>query len=339
MGYLTRALAAAASVTICAVSLGLAPQSAIAASNVTIVVGFGAGGLYHITSQVIAQHMGKYLPGNPTIVVQNKPGSGGLVAANYIANVAPKDGSQLAVLGGGNVLEPLFGSEGAQFDPRKLVWLGTIDTAVNLCAVWHTVPVNNLQDAMKREVIAGSTGRGSRTTTYPSALNATLGTKFKIVAGYPGGNELTNALEKGEVESYCGVSYSALVTRSSDWLRDKKLRFIGQLGYQAIPETPEAPLVLDLMKNQRDKDAMSVLLIDTLIAWPMVAPAGMPKDVETNLRQAYMKTLNDPEFRKEMAKIKFDVNPVAGERLEAEINRIYSLPKDIIQYAKELSGL
>ena len=322
-----------------AIGLGLAPQGVHAAGTMTIVVGFGAGGLYHITSQVIAQHMGKYLPGNPTIVVQNKPGSGGLVAANHIANIAPKDGSQVAVLGGGNVLEPLFGNDGAQFDPRKLVWLGTIDTAVNLCAVWHTVPINSLEDAMKREVIAGSTGRGSRTTTYPSALNATLGTKFKIVAGYPGGQELTVALEKGEVESYCGVSYSALVTRSADWLRDKKLRFIGQLGYQKIPETPEAPLVLDMMKNQRDRDAMSVLLIDTLIAWPMVAPAGMPKEVESNLRQAYMKTMRDPEFLKEMARIKFDVNPIPGEKLEAEIKRIYDLPKDVIQYAKELSGL
>ncbi len=339
MGRFIGAWAMTVPAVLFALGLGFAPQGVHAAGNMTIVVGFGAGGLYHITSQVIAQHMGKYLPGNPTIVVQNKPGSGGLVAANHIANIAPKDGSQVAILGGGNVLEPLFGNDGAQFDPRKLVWLGTIDTAVNLCAVWHTVPINSLEDAMKREVIAGSTGRGSRTTTYPSALNATLGTKFKIVAGYPGGQELTVALEKGEVESYCGVSYSALVTRSADWLRDKKLRFIGQLGYQKIPETPEAPLVLDMMKNQRDRDAMSVLLIDTLIAWPMVAPAGMPKEVESNLRQAYMKTMRDPEFLKEMARIKFDVNPIPGEKLEAEINRIYDLPKNVIQYAKELSGL
>lgn len=321
------------------VGLTVMPIGVKAAQTVTITVGFGAGGLYQITSQAIAQHMGQYLPGHPTVIVQTKPGAGGLLAANYIANVAPKDGSALAVLGGGNVLEPLFGNDAAQFDPRKLVWLGTIDTSVNLCAVWHTVPVNTLDDAMKREVIAGSTGRGSRTTTYPNALNATLGTKFKIVSGYPGGQELTNALERGEIESYCGIAYSALVARSPDWLRDKKLRFIGQLGYHKIPQTPEAPLVLDLMKNQRDRDAMSVLLIDTLISWPMVAPGGMPKDVEANLRQAYMRTLKDPGFLQEMARIKFDVNPVPGEKLEAEINRIYSLPKDVIQYAKELSGL
>jgi tripartite-type tricarboxylate transporter receptor subunit TctC len=322
-----------------AISLAVMPFGVKAAQTVTITVGFGAGGLYQITSQAIAQHMGQYLPGHPTVVVQTKPGAGGLLAANYIANLAPKDGSALAVLGGGNVLEPLFGNEAAQFDPRKLVWLGTIDTAVNLCAVWHTVPVNSLKDAMKREVIAGSTGRGSRTTTYPNALNATLGTKFKIVSGYPGGQELTNALERGEIESYCGIAYSSLVARSPDWLRDKKLRFIGQFGYHTIPQTPEAPLILDLMKNQRDRDAMSVLVIDTLIAWPMVAPGGMPKDAEANLRRAYMQTLKDPGFLQEMARIKFDVNPVPGEKLEAEINRIYSLPKDVIQYAKELSGL
>lgn len=339
MARFTRARRSIGPGLLLAVILTLTPVGVRAAQTVTIVVGFGAGGLYDITSRAIAQHMGKYLPAKPTVIVQNKPGAGGLVAANYIANVAPKDGSTLAVLGGGNVLEPLFGNESAQFDPRKLIWLGTVDTAVNLCAVWHTVPVRSLEDATKREVVAGSTGRGSRTTTYPNALNATLGTKFKIVTGYPGGQDLTAAMEKGEIESFCGVAYSALVARSPDWLRDKKLRFIGQLGYHKIPQTPEAPLVLDLMKNKRDRDAMSMLLIDTLIAWPMVAPGDLPKTTEANLRRAYMETMKDPGFRQDMARIKFNVDPVPGEKLEAEINRIYALPKDVIGYAKKLSGL
>lgn len=322
-----------------AAAVALTPVGARAAQTITITVGFGAGGLYDITARSVAQRMGKYLPDHPTIIVQNKPGAGGLVAANYIANLAPKDGSALAVLGGGNVLEPLFGNEAAQFDPRKLIWLGTIDTAVNLCAIWHDVPVYSLEDAKKREVVAGSTGRGSRTTTYPNALNATLGTKFKVLPGYPGGQAISQAMEKGEVESFCGVAYSALVARSPDWLRDKKLRFIAQFGYQKLPQVPEAPLVLDLMKNKRDRDAMSILVIDTLIAWPTVAPAGIPKATEANLRRAYMETMKDPDFLKDMKRIKFNVDPVPGEKLEAAINRIYALPKDVIGYAKKLSGM
>lgn len=310
-----------------------------AAQTVTITVGFAPGGLYDMTSRSLARVIGEYLPDHPTVIVQNKPGAGGLVAANYIARVAPKDGSALAVIGGGNVIEPLFGNQKAQFDPRKLTWLGTIDTAVNLCAIWHKVPVKSIDDAMKREVVAGSTGRGSRTTTYPTALNTILGTKFKILSGYRGGQEITSAMEKGEVDSYCGVSYSALVTRSADWLRDRKLNFIIQFGYEKDKLFPDVPLVLDLIKNQRERDAMGIILIDTLIAWPMVAPGDLPKDKADALRRAYMATMKDKAFLSDMARIKFNVNPVPGEKLEAEIGKLFNAPKDVIDYAKKLSGL
>lgn len=335
-----RIAAGALALAVCA-AVAAAPGDARAQSSgpVTIVVGFGAGGLYHNTGMLLSRHMGKYLPGNPNVVVKTMPGAGSLIAANHLANVAPKDGSVLGVIGGGTILEPLFGNEKARFDPREIHWIGSLSTAVNLCTVWHESPVETIDDATRHEVVAGSTGRGSRTYTYPTALNNTLGTKFKVIAGYQGLAELHPAMERGEVHSVCGWGWDGVMAQRPDWVRDGKVRFLTQFAQRKHPKLPEVPLVLDLMKTERDRQAMNLLVLDTLVAWPLVAPPGMPESDVAALREAYEKTLADPEFVADATKNRRSIELITGAEIEKAIAEVYETPKDVVQYAREISGL
>lgn len=314
-------------------------QAAAGDKPVTIVVGYGSGGLYHTTSLMLSRHMGRFLPGKPSIIVKPMPGAGSLVATNYIANVAPKDGSVLGMVGGGTVLEPLFGNDKAKFDPRSFGWLGSTSTETNVCAIWHSVPIASLEDAKKRQVIAGSTGRGSRTLSYPNALNEMAGTRFKIVTGYRGGVEITRAMESGEAEAYCGWSWGSIKMRSADWVKDGKLRFLVQFGYEKVRDLPNVPAVLDLLKTDRDRAAMKVLLIDTYIAWPLMTPPGLPRDKVAALRRAYMAVHRDPALLADAARLKIEIAPVSGEDLQNAIAKLYETPKDVVDYARKIAGL
>src|SRR3954447_5074159 len=213
-----------------------------AGKQITIVVGFSTGGTYDVTARLWSRYLGKHLGGNPTVIVGNMPGSGSLVATNHLYNAAPKDGTTLAVIGGGPVLEPPLGNQQAKYDGRLFNWIGGRSRDNFLCAVWHTVPVQTMQDVIKRETVVGSTGPGSRTLSYPKALNELIGTKFKIVTGYPGGNEITLALERGEVEGYCGWAVGSIKQRAPDWIRDGKIRPLVQftLGKGDLPDVPLA---------------------------------------------------------------------------------------------------
>ena len=219
--------------------------------QVTIVVGFTAGGTYDATARLFARHLGKHLPGKPTVIVRNMPGAGSLVATMSLYGSLPKDGTALGVVGGGVVLEPLLGNPQATYDPRRFNWIGGRTRDHFLCLVWHTVPVHTLQDATKRETVMGATGPGSRTMTYPKALNELVGTKFKIVSGYPGGNEITLALERGEVEGYCGWALGSIKTRAPDWLRDGKIRPLAQFTLSKAADLPNVPLASDLAGTDR----------------------------------------------------------------------------------------
>ncbi len=308
---------------------------------VTIVVGFGAGGAYHFTAVMLARHMPKHLPGKPNVIVQTKPGAGSIVATNYLAQVAPKDGTVLGVIGGGVVLEPLFGNEKAKFDPRTISWIGSVSTAVNLCTVWAETGVKSLDDIKAREVVAGSTGRGSRTYSYPAALNALFGTKFKILTGYKGLRQMSPALQKGEVQAICGFSWDGLRAQFPQLLSEKKLNFLAQFALTKgkVKEIAHVPWVQDLVKSQTDKKAVDLLVVDTEIAWPLVAPPGIPAGTLKMLRDAFDKTMKDPEFVAEMTKSKREVDPVPGAEIDKLMAQTFATPKDVIARARDISGL
>ncbi len=270
----TARLAAATAVIITAATSLLSPAVHAAdffqGKQITLIVGFSAGGTYDATARLFARYLGKHLAGNPAIIVRNMPGAGSLIATAQLYNNVPKDGTTLGVIGGGTVLEPLFGNPQATYDPRRFSWIDGRSRDDFLCLVWHTVPVQTIEDVKRRETIVGATGPGSRTLTYPQALNDLIGTKFKIVSGYPGGSEITLALEKGEVEGYCGWALGSIKTRAPDWLRDGTVRPLAQFTLSK-PEIPGVPVASELPANRTGRQAIDLLSADSR---PRLAVAG-----------------------------------------------------------------
>ncbi|MDB5572190.1 MAG: tripartite tricarboxylate transporter family receptor [Hyphomicrobiales bacterium] len=325
--------------------LGLAPAPGSAQAQtaplkeITINVGFGAGGVYHTMSMLLSRHLGKFMPGQPPVVVKTMPGAGSILAANYLYNVAPKDGSALGSIGGGTILEPLFRNAEAKYDPAKFNWIGTTSSETYTCVGWRASPIEKITDATQREMVAGSTGRGSRTYTYASALNDLLGTRIKIVTGYRGMTDIHLAMERGELDSVCGWGYSSIFSQKPDWIRDNKIRILLQFGYAKNPDIPDVPLVLDVLQNDRDRAAMRLMVLDALIAWPLVAPPGVPAERVAELRKAYDTALKEPALLAEAKQLQLVIAPVSGEEIAKAVAETMATPRDVVDHARKLSGL
>jgi tripartite-type tricarboxylate transporter receptor subunit TctC len=305
--------------------------------QVTIVVGFTSAGTYDATARLFARHLGKYLPGKPTVIVRNMPGAGSLVATNSLYSSLPKDGTTLGVIGGGIVLEPLLGNPQATYDPRRLNWIGGRTRDNFLCLVWHTVPVQTLKDVIKRETVVGATGPGSRTLTYPKALNELFGTKFKIVSGYPGGNEITLALERGEVEGYCGWALGSIKTRAPDWIRGGKIRALAQFTL-GKSDLPNVPLATDLADTENGRRAIEFFAADSVLAWPLVAPPDVPAERLSELRSAFDAMMKDPQLLAEAATQGLDIDPVSGSEIAELVNRLYGTPRDVLDLVRKINA-
>ena len=302
--------------------------------QITIVAGFTTGGTYDATARLFARHLGKHLAGNPSVIVRNMPGSGGLVATLYLNNAASKDGTTLGVVGGGVVLEPLLGNPQANYDARRINWIGGRTRDNIVCATWNKVPVRTMADVTKRETLVGASGPGSRTLTHPRAFNELLGTKFKIVAGYPGGNEITLAVERGEIEGYCGWSVGSIVSRASDWLHDGTLTLLAQF----TRDLPNVPVARDLVPTETGKRAIDFLSADVVLAWPLVAPPDLPAERVDELRTAFLAMMKDPELRTEAARLKLEIAPVPGREMQALVEQLYSSPPDVIELLKKINS-
>jgi tripartite-type tricarboxylate transporter receptor subunit TctC len=306
--------------------------------QVTIVVGFTAGGTYDATARLFSRHLGRYLSGNPSIIVRNMPGAGSLVAANTLYNSAPKDGTTLGVIGGGTVLEQVLGNAQATYDPRRFGWIGGRSRESLLCLVWHTVPVSMLQDVTKRETLVGATGPGSRTLTYPRLLNELIGTRFKIVSGYPGGNEITLALERGEVEGYCGWALGSINTRAPDWLREGKIRPLVQFALVKSPDLPEVPLVTEYARNERERQAIEFFAADSVLAWPLMTPPDLPEQRLGELRAAFDAMMQDPQLRAEALAQGLDLDPVSGSEIAELVLRLYRTRADVLDFVRSINA-
>ena len=328
---------------ILAAALSLAASAASAADfyqgkQVTIVVGFSAAGTYDATARLFARHLGKHLAGKPTVIVRNMPGAGSLVATNSLYGSLPKDGTMLGVVGGGTVLEPLLNNPQATYDARRFNWIGGRTPDNFLCLVWHTVPVNALQDVTRRETVVGATGPGSRTLTYPKALNELLATKFKIVSGYPGGNEITLALERGEVEGYCGWALGSIKTRAPEWIRDGKIRPLAQFTLAKSGVLPNVPLATDLASTDNGRRAIEFFAADSVLAWPLVAPPDVPAERVAELRAAFNAMMQDPQLLAEAATQGLDIDPVSGAEIAALVERLYGTPPDVLDLVRKINA-
>jgi tripartite-type tricarboxylate transporter receptor subunit TctC len=310
--------------------LAQAPVGAFAGKTVNLIIGFGPGGGYDIWGRLIASHIGQHIPGNPAVVAQNMPGGGSYRAASYIYIQAPKDGSTFASIARDAALGPLTGQPGALFDATKFSWIGTPATETNVCIAYKSAPVKTARDLLQKELIVGDTGPGTGTHSYPKALNALLGTKFKLVGGYPSSADVFLAMERGELQGIC-ESLDSVKSRRPDWISSGTVAVLFQGGAKANPELPGVPFVVDLAQRAEDKRAIAFLYIGQGIGRPFVAPPGLPPDRLKMLREAFDATMKDPAFIAEAKLRKFDVSPENGAHLQALIDKAYATPHEIIE--------
>ena len=304
--------------------------------TVNLLIGYSVGGGYDLYARLLARHIGQFMPGNPTVLPQSMPGAGSLKAAIYLGSVAPKDGTVFGTFGRTIPLEPLL--HGAHFDPRKLGWLGSITSDVSLCVTWSGSPVKTLDDVLTKNAKFGGQGAGSDPDVYASVLKTMLGANLTVVTGYPGNNELALAMERGEIDGYCGLSYSSLVAAHPDWMRDHKVNIVAQAALEKSPELPDVPMLLDKVTDPKKRAALEMILAAQTMARPYAAPPGLPDDRLAALRDAFQKTVDSAEFRAEAQKLGLDVNPVGYQKAESLIAQIYSYPPDVLALAKQAVG-
>ena len=306
--------------------------------TISLVVSSSPGGGYDALSRVVARHLGKHMPGNPAIVVRNMPGAGGIVATSFINKVAPRDGLTIAGVQNNTPFEPLFGTKEADYDPTKMTWLGTPSVETGLLIVWHSSPIMTLADAQKMEMTAGASGANSTPSFYARLLNELLGTKIKVIAGFPGQNEAYLAMERGEIDSYGVTFWSSLTSTKPTWLPEKKIRILVQYGPEKETDLPDVPFGPDLIKKEEDRLLMEAAYAPLAAGRPFVAPPGLPPERTAALRKAMLDTFKDPEFLAEAAKQQLQVDkPRSGEQIQAQIQRVYEMPTSVAARLRKIA--
>jgi tripartite-type tricarboxylate transporter receptor subunit TctC len=267
-------------------------------------------------------------------VPKNMEGAGSLRLANFLYRVAPHDGSTIGTIGRGIPFDPLLIGQGDAFDAQKFSWIGSANNEVSVCVAMRNSGITKFEDLFTKELTVGGTGASADTDQFPRVLNATLGTHFKIVEGYPGGNDVLLAMERGEVQGRCGWSWSSVKTTRKDWLDDKRMIVLVQLSLTKHPEMPDVPLVTDFAKTDEERAILKLVFARNVMGRPYLAPPNVPADRLAALRQAFMDTMKDKDFLAEAAKSDLEINPVSGEDVEKLVKEVYATPAGIIAKAK-----
>ena len=299
----------------------------LAGKTVRMIIGVGPGGGYDLWGRMVARYMGRHLPGTPTIVPENMPGAGGLTAAAYLYNIAPKDGTVLGIVTSGVPLGPILGQPGAMFDPRKMTWLGTPTTDTNVCIANKGAKVKTFEDLLHEQLIIGDTGPGTDTQIYPKALNALIGTKFKLISGFPSSSDVFLAMERGEVEGIC-ESLQSVTQKRPTWISSGQVKVLFQGGGEPNANV-KAPFILDLARTDDLKAEIKFLYAPQGIGRPFVAPSLDPAAAKM-LQAAFDATMKDPEFIAEAAKEKATLKPRNGAYLSSLIRDLYATPKPLV---------
>ncbi|HWG04280.1 MAG TPA: hypothetical protein VG271_04630 [Beijerinckiaceae bacterium] len=308
----------------------------LAGKTVQLIVGSAAGGLFDVWARAVAPIIGRYLPGNPTAVVQNMPGAGSFVATNYIYNVAPRDGTVIGLIESSAALGPINGATGARFDPTKISWLGTTTTETHVCVAYNSpgLKVNSLKDLYSNQLMVGATDVTANNGAIPRVLNTLLGVKFKIIAGFPSPPDIFLAMERGEIDGVC-LDLSAINGLRPHWIESRKLIALLQGGGE--PALKGVPFVNDLARTPEDSQAMDYLYASMSIGRPFVAPPNLSPETFKMLRDAFDATMKDREFLANAAAQNLDVAPRDGAYLEGIVKRIYATPKPIVDKIVSLS--
>jgi tripartite-type tricarboxylate transporter receptor subunit TctC len=302
--------------------------------TVELQIGYTVGGGYDIYARLIARHLGKHLPGNPTVVPKNMEGAGGMRLANWLYSAAPKDGTVLGAVARAMAFEPLLGNKSAQYDATKFTWIGSANDEVSVCVTWHTSGVATLEEARTKEVVVGANGTGDDTFQFPALLNNLFGTKFKMVTGYPGGTEINLAMERGEVFGRCGFPWSTIKASNAAWVAERKINLLVQFSLAKHADLPNIPLVTDLARTDVERQIVRLIFGRQVMGRPYAAPPGVPKDRADALRKAFSDTMADKDFLAEVEKAKFEITAVSGDRIESLVTDIYrSTPPAVAEKA------
>jgi tripartite-type tricarboxylate transporter receptor subunit TctC len=304
--------------------------------QIDLYIGYSVGGGYDIYARILARHLGKHLPGRPVVVPKNMEGAGSLRLANWLYQAAPKDGTAFGTIGRGIAFDPLLGGQGAQFKATQFGWIGSANDEVSVCVAWAKTGITRFEQLYARELIVGGTGATADTDLFPKVLNGVLGTRFRIVSGYPGGNDITLAMERGEVDGRCGWSWSSVKTNHPQWVKDGTLRLLVQLSLEKHADLPNVPLVMDLVKTEEQKAVLRLVFARQVMGRPFLAPPGVPRERIALLRKAFMETMQDKAFLAEAQKLNLEITPVSGEKVQELVAEMYRTPPEVLAKALEV---
>lgn len=291
--------------------------------NIDVYIGFSVGGVYDINARLLARHMGRYIPGNPTLVPRQMTGAGSLALASWLYQAAPKDGATMGTFARGIAFNPLIGEPAGAIDANKFNWIGSTNEEVSTCVSRQESGVTKFEQVFERELVVGSTGPSGDDDQLPRLINGVLGTKFRIVRGFPGGNEIKLAMLRGEVSGRCGWSWSSVKATEAAWLREGKISILAQLSLRRHPDLPNTPLIMDFAKTDEARQIFTVALARQVMAWPFATPPGTPVERVAALRKAFGETLRDRDYLAEAQKLNLEITPVPGERIQSLIADIY----------------
>jgi tripartite-type tricarboxylate transporter receptor subunit TctC len=302
--------------------------------TIRMVIATSPGGDYDLRARLVARHMSRHIPGEPSIVATNMPGAVGLQAANWLATQAPRDGTALhAIMQNMSAYQALGGSN-VEYDTRKFFWIGNTTDTPNVINSWHTTGIKTIQDVMTKELVVGAPGLATSSVYYPKAMNELIGTKFKIVSGYPGGNDVNLAMERGEVGGRGSNSWASWKATHPSWLAEKKIYILVQIALKRNPELADVPTMMELAKSEEDRQVLAFLSADIPISRAYVTTPDTPRERVEALRRAFDATMKDPQFLAEAAKSNIDISPSTGEEAQKFSDLIANTPPAVIAKAK-----
>ena len=321
-----------------AVAAGLVTSAAHAeptfeGQTITIVTSTGPGGSYDVTARLVARYISRYIPGRPTMIVQNMPGGGNVLATNHMYNRAPRDGTTIASLHSAMPLHQVLDTRGVLFDTGKFNWLGSMGAENEAILTWHTAGVTSIKDAMEREIILGGTGPGSGIVIIPTAMNNVLGTKFKIVTGYRSSEEINVAMLRGEVQGRA-FGFGSIVSQHPDWIKEKKVTFLAQAGAEREPDLRDVPLLTELARTEEQRHILELISSPTVLGKAFLAPPGVAADRLAVLRKAFAAMLRDSAFVSEAQKLQIEIHPMSAEQVARVVADTINAPPDLVAKAR-----
>lgn len=336
---LTRAISAALALSLLGFGGAAIAQDAkpiAGGKNLTMIISYGTGGGYDIYGRLVARHLGNHLPGTPKVIVKNMPGAGGLSGANYLYNVAAKDGSEIGVINQNAALGQLIDSQSVKYDARKFIWIGRATSNVEIFYAWHTAKISSIADAKEQQIIAGGTGPTSSSEVMPRIMNQLLGTKFKLVAGYVDGGAVSLALERGEVEAYV-TPWAVLKSTKANWVQEKKIKILAQLSLEWHPDLKDVPTLLDLAANEDDRRIFALFASGSSIGRSIVAPPDLTPEITATLRTAFSRAIADKRLIEEAEKANLELDTMAGEPLQKTVEGLFDVSPEVVAKASALS--